>query len=434
MTRDPTPDSTPPSRMRKSVTSTTDSLTPKNASATSPSRFALLTSSMSATLSRLTQPTTSPATSMDDEILNLNIEAALFPSGSPTDRDVFSPAAFKNLQANATGLLLRMQNAYRQRVVTLGDLTAENGARNEELEEAETRAHHLKMQLEGMARKAADQEREMKALMDELAAEKKARAHYERMMRDRALAAGTISLDTHGDEPSQQPQLHTIVVPPMSEGGSMISEDLGVDEEEEEAERRLRRQKNKWRKSLKSDGSSYDTDEDSAEDESVFSRSRSPTNVLTGGGPGMSSFEGISPVGVTAEPFTSPAPHHPRVVALGQQLPTMKTLPSRPPATQPSAGPSAMNAFQKLVKNVITSTTTAREDREPGTAEYGFGYDGSAATTCPNCRGQDVSFAWNTVSLLRDENRHLKQRVGQLETAVDGALDMVNGVGLDLLP
>jgi hypothetical protein len=32
--------------------------------------------------------------------------------------------------------------------------------------------------------------------------------------------------------------------------------------------------------------------------------------------------------------------------------------------------------------------------------------------------------------LLRDENRHLKTRVGELEVAVEGALDLVNGLGL----
>jgi hypothetical protein len=32
--------------------------------------------------------------------------------------------------------------------------------------------------------------------------------------------------------------------------------------------------------------------------------------------------------------------------------------------------------------------------------------------------------------LLQDENRGLKQRVGDLETAVEGALDAVNGLVL----
>jgi hypothetical protein len=32
------------------------------------------------------------------------------------------------------------------------------------------------------------------------------------------------------------------------------------------------------------------------------------------------------------------------------------------------------------------------------------------------------------VSLLKDENKGLKERVSELETAVEGAIDVVNGV------
>jgi hypothetical protein len=66
-----------------------------------------------------------------------------------------------------------------------------------------------------------------------------------------------------------------------------------------------------------------------------------------------------------------------------------------------------MNAFQKILKGI--------SGEEAG---------------CRNCKGQDASVAWDTVGLLRDENRHLKTRVGELEVAVEGALDLVNGLGL----
>lgn len=68
-----------------------------------------------------------------------------------------------------------------------------------------------------------------------------------------------------------------------------------------------------------------------------------------------------------------------------------------------------MTTFQKLIKNISGDA--------PGSG-------------CQNCRGQDASMAWDTVGLLRDENRGLKQRVGELEDAVDGALDLVNGYGI----
>jgi len=88
---------------------------------------------------------------------------------------------------------------------------------------------------------------------------------------------------------------------------------------------------------------------------------------------------------------------------------------------RPQAPAQGLNAFQKLVKNV---TSSLREDDD-----HEHGYSGPG---CRNCRGQDAGFAWNTVNLLRDENKHLKQRVGQLESAVEGALDLANGIGLDM--
>lgn len=75
-----------------------------------------------------------------------------------------------------------------------------------------------------------------------------------------------------------------------------------------------------------------------------------------------------------------------------------------------------MTTFQKIIKGVVD---VAEEiGQELGTVQ-----------ACRNCEGKDASVAWDTVSLLRDENKHLKQRVGQLEVAVEGALDLVNGLG-----
>ncbi|KAK0711475.1 hypothetical protein B0H67DRAFT_491438 [Lasiosphaeris hirsuta] len=340
---DATPETTP-TKLRRNTTiaSTADPTTPKSTVTATASRF------MSAISSRFIAPPASPI--IDDEICNLNIEAALFPSSSPSspsDRDPFSPAAFKNLQMNALGLLVKMQSAYRDRVATLRELQSEKLAQREELEEAETRAQHLKMQLEGMARKAQEQEKAMQQLMEELNAERKARA-------DERLAT-------------------------MSEG-SMVSEDLGVDED---------RQRRKWRKSgstIKSEVG-FDTDEESAESESVFSRCRSPTLTLN--------------AAMDNNMMDGPAP--------AQQSRSSSSL--APPRHRPGQ-PQQMSAFQKIIKGI------AGENEDAGT------------NGCRNCKGQDASVAWDTVGLLRDENKHLKQRVGQLEVAVESALDLVNGIGL----
>jgi hypothetical protein len=357
-----TPDTTP-TRLRKSQTTAFDVPTPKS-NASSTGRFAFLASSMSA-ISRFTQGSASPGP--DDELAGIDVEAALFPAGPPTDRDTFSPAAFKNLQANATGLLLKMQGAYRQRLAALRELEAEREAQREELEEAETRAAHLKMQLEGMALRAAEQERDMRRLAEELGAERRARAE-ERESAAREKAGPAV-------------REHVLML--SSEGGSTVSEDLGVDEEEQQR-RRLRKRRD-WRESagtVKSEASSFDTDEESAGDESVVSRARSPTIALPPGSGAESSAGRLSGSG-------------------------------RPRAAAPQ-----MSTFQKIIKNISGDQPRDQE-------EQGSGYDG-----CGNCRGQDASVAWDTVSLLRDENKALKQRVGQLEVAVEGALDMVNGIGI----
>ncbi|CAK7214090.1 hypothetical protein SBRCBS47491_002027 [Sporothrix bragantina] len=414
---------------RRSMSITSDaSATPRSSimaaapgsATTSPSRFSQLATSMTATLSRFTQQQSplSPqafASFEHDEFYNLDVDAALFPAGHPSDRDVFSPAAFKNLEANAQGALRRMQSAYRQRAVAHRELAAEKSVRDEELEEAETRAQHLKMQLEGMARRAADQQQEMQLLMDELAAVKKARAQ-ERAM----LLAGVPTAATANATPSTAP--------------TIVSEDLGV---EEALQKQRRRQKSaSWRRrSLKSNDSSYDGNysdeeeeegEESALDEdarsngssSVFSRSRSPTFA-----PGINvSLDNAAGSG-GGEQQPQQVAYHPRVAALGSgsmRLPnrsvsTASTMSTATVVSQFQSQP--LSTFQKLVKNVAS----AIKDEEP---------DRFTTSTCGNCRGEDVSFAWNTVSVLRDENKHLKQRVGQLEVAVEGALDMVNGVGL----
>jgi hypothetical protein len=329
---------------------------------------------MSALSSRFSNPTSTPTSpslpsqAAHDELYNLNIETALFPRSpsSPSlgsGGDSFSPAAYKNLQMNALGLLTKMQTAYREQATALRDLQAERSAQGDELEEAVTRAQHLKMQLEGMGRTAQEQEGAMKTLAEELAAERRARAKAEAAA---AAAAG-------GRTPSEG-------------AASMVSEDLGVDED------RRRRRTSRRRKSWKEGGGrpeeEEETDEDeSVESESVFSRCRSPAL------PAQAHLvsEASSSSSVVGE--GAGRNHTPANTAGG--------------ATPKQKGGQQMNAFQKILKGI--------SGEEAG---------------CRNCKGQDASVAWDTVGLLRDENRHLKTRVGELEVAVEGALDLVNGLGL----
>lgn len=341
----------PQSPRNTQVTSaSTSESKPSSPSSTTTSRFGFLSTSISA-LKGLAGPVAeSPRPSDEDDLINLNIEQTLHSLSSPTDRSTFSPAAFKNLQMIATGMLHKFQDAYTQRTIEVRELRAEKAAADEDSSEMETKMQHLRMQLEDMARKAAEQEEVMQSLMAELTREK------------------TLRLETGG-----------------ASSGSSVSEDLGVEED----------QRRKWRKSdaTSRSGMGYDTDEEGTEEASVFSRSRSPT-ITT-----MSSD--ASPLDGPYPPTSSPnAP--PKVGALSTAAPGRQ---------QPQ-----MTTFQKIFK---TRSSIG-----------GNGNANTSASSCHNCQGQDVSVAWDTVGLLKEENKGLKTRVEDLEVAVEGALDVINGVGL----
>lgn len=318
-------------------------ITQKNASPAGNSRFGFFTA-----LRGLNQPAV--VIPSDDELINLDIEAALFPTGLPEDQSAFSPAAFKNLQMTAIGLLTKYQAAFQQRTTEFRDLQGDCEAQVEEKEEVEMRVHHLKMQLEEMGRKADEREEVLQSVLQELAQEKRARAEELQMVRERRVPPSEIST---------------------------VSEDLAAEEDQK---------RRSWRKSgatTKSD-LSLDTDEESVDEISIFSRSRSPT-IAT-------SFSEASPIDPPS-----------------QQAKAMMPPPPRPQ----KQAPAQMTTFQKLFKGMS-----------------GENKDANGPNGCRNCQGQDASIAWDTVSLLRDENKGLKQRVGELETAVEGALDAVHGLSL----
>lgn len=288
----------------------------------------------------------------NDELISLNIETSLFPKGSPPDGQTFSPSAFMNLQQTATGLLKKFQTAYQRQAVTIQELMAEKEAQDDEKAEADTRTRHLKMQLEGMASKLAETEGMMQALMEDLNKEKRLRMEERAAARDKFLTP--------------------------SEGS--ISEDLGVEEDQQQQRRRG------WRRSGETSKTdfSFETDEDSVEAASIFSRPRSPT---------LTALSIISDV-------ESPAP-------TGPPSRTSTFGPSRPVR---NSQPPQMSTFQKLFKGIS-------------------GDPNKDINGCRNCQGQDASIAWDTVGLLKAENKTLKERVSELEEAVEEVLDVVNGVG-----
>lgn len=329
-------------------------------SPTSASRFSFF--NITARKSTAPPPVT---TTTSDDLVNLDISKALFPAGVPSEKDAFSPSAYKNLQMNAIGLLYKFQAAYRDKSVACQELRAEREAQQDEKLENETRTTHLKMQLEDMARKAAEAEASIQALMEEVKSEKKSRAE-ERAGRE----AGA-----------------------MSSGMSTISEDLGA---EDDQRKKYRRRSGGTTKSY----DAFDTDDESIDEVSVFSRSRSPTLAASMSEP-PNSLESVSRQSLSNPPALPPVP---------RSAATESSRASRQPQTQ-------VSAFQRLFKG------------NSGDVQAKDGHS-RAVHGCENCKGQDASVAWDTASLLRDENRGLKQRVSQLEDAVEDALDAVMGVSM----
>lgn len=113
----------------------------------------------------------------------MNIHNSLFPNGPA---DPLSPSDFNDLLLNATKLLERMQSAYREKVEYIATIQPEIDAQREEVEEAETRAQHLKIQLEDMGRKAQEHETVMLQLATQLSEASPRQASIETIDQDKS--------------------------------------------------------------------------------------------------------------------------------------------------------------------------------------------------------------------------------------------------------
>ena len=268
----------------------------------------------------------------DDEFLSMDPVKALIPEASDTS-SAFSPAAFKNLQQQAEGLLSRLQKAYRERTQTLREVEAEKEVLAEETQGAETRAQHLKLQLDDLSKKLAEQDEAMMNLVDELAQEKLARREEEARKR-------TIRLVEQDHRRSSG----------SARGRISLSNTIS--------------------------DSGFESEDDSYAG-SIFS-----------GRNGMH-----SPTASMSSVSTNPSPetHHPPEIAVAR-LRTSK---------QPAFLKRSVPAGQADPSSNSYSTYNGAPDSE----------------------------AWGVVSILKEENQCLKQRVEQLEGALDGCLDVVGKLG-----
>lgn len=311
------------------------------------------------------------------DLLNLDVKSALYQT---PDSDVFSPAAFKNLQLNAEGLLSRMQAAYKSRTIQFHDISSEQAVQAEELEEANTRADALKMQLTDMASQLQEQDETIRMLMEELRREREAREE-ERIAREKSIEM--VKSRSHLPIADSEPTFTT----PLPR-------------------HRLRRSDS----SFGEDTTDATDDDTHSESDSVFSRSMSPT--LTDG---SSVFGAPSTHG-----SRTPEIFHAKIVTMkhaGLDTATMVHGMQRKEAERPKMM-RQQSTFEKVLKGVRPTDSTRRTENEEE-------YDG-----CNNCKGGTAAMAWDTVGLLKAENRGLKDRVEELSKAVEGALDLVGGLGL----
>ena len=292
------------------------------------SRFSFFTSKASSA-----KPVAPPFT-LNDDLMDMDINAALLQSGSS---DSTSPAAFKSLQQQAESVFVRLQNAYKERTIALRDMAAEKEALVEETEGAETKARHLKTQLDDLSAKLAEQDEAMMNLVDELAQEKLARQEEEEARKR------SIRLVQHAT-PTNASQRRRTFSNPVSDSG-------------------------------------FESEDDSSA-ESVFSRrdgAHSPAFSMS------SISTNNSPCQVA---------DHETSMSVAQNA-RLRSLP---------------NYGRKGTSAVCQNDSTGARPHVP----------------CPSCNGTQVAEAWNVVTILKEENQCFKQRVGELEGALGGCLDLVN--------
>ncbi|KAL2868209.1 uncharacterized protein BJX67DRAFT_380405 [Aspergillus lucknowensis] len=289
----------------------------------------------------------------EDELLNLDIGAALFPPGS---NDLDDQEAFDTLRHNAETVIRRLQVAYKQRTFALHETLNDKTEKQEELEETRTRIGHLKVQLDGMAEKVLRQEKAMKAMAEELEQERQLRRRE-----DEARRRSVVLIKPNADDESVSDTASELQAPKWS----------------------FKRASNG---TLPSDSGFESGDESLAE--SVFSRR-----------------EGIeSPASTIA-----PSPNSSEIA-----LPTPPSAILQPTQKEPRATPlpaARQSTYDRVMKGLTSSGITSA-------------WAGSNSK-CRICHGVPSAEAWSVMGVLKEENKGLKTRLGELEMVIDDCLSLV---------
>lgn len=169
---------------------------------------------------------------------------------------------------------------------------------------------------------------------------------------------------------------------------SFVEGDNHSAEDEEGKFRRLGK-----RSSVASDSGFESEDESSAS--SIFSASSKAHNAVTSPCPSLSSASSTTSMEIHQAKFLTMTPARPR----------------------PAMPPQRTSMFQKVLGMNGTS----------GGGLLIQGHNEPLRLSCTNCQGVKATEAWNVVSILKEENKGLKERVGHLESAVEGCLELVGG-------
>jgi hypothetical protein len=207
------------------------------------------------------------------------------------------------------------------------DARSEQSAQEDELDEADTRVRHLKMQLETMAERANEQDEQMRKMAEDLAFERRARQEEEAARKRNLALVRSQPVCEHAACADTSPRRRNRI------SNSDVSVDSGFESE---------------------------CETDAA---SVFSR-----NCLSPTGTDISSI-------LEADNDSTP---------------------KKPQAIERKSTYSAVNL-------------------------------GKGGWGCANCEGGAQAAVWGRLAKEREENRTLRHRVEQLEDAVEGALNVVDG-------
>ncbi|KAL4981133.1 hypothetical protein BDW66DRAFT_124043 [Aspergillus desertorum] len=289
---------------------------------------------------------------VDDELLNLDIGAALFPPGSHhlSDQD-----AFDVLRDNAQNVIQRLQAAYKKRTFALHEVLGEKTEKQEELEETKTRIRHLKIQLDGMAEKVLRQDKAMKAMAEELEQERQLRRKEEEARRSVMLVKSS------ADDESVTDIAVELQAPKWN----------------------LKRQSNS---TIPSDSGFESGDESQAE--SVCS----PREGLESPAPTVTALPDVSQITFSTPPSATVQASH------GESK-----LSPAPPVRD--------SAYNRVIKGLASSGITS--------AWTGH------TSKCRICYGVPSSEAWSVMGVLKEENKGLKTRLGELEMVIDDCLSLV---------